>query len=102
MPRAKKSTPKITSPVDVDYPYASFRVACPVCGAHLWAGMEPPPVQGEEIIAGHDCPGRNPQLDATADDPPPVEQAPEATPPPFVAAHAVTPAVTPRPHADPL
>ncbi len=47
----------VESPLDPDHPMATYRVACPVCRRTVWAGHELPPVEGEEILAGHDCPG---------------------------------------------
>lgn len=63
------------SPLDPDSPIATYRVSCPVCRQNVWAGDEPPPAEGEEILAEHDCPGP----DAT---PPVQSRALQAVPEP--------------------
>lgn len=87
---AKKKSPKFASPLDPDYPLAPYRVMCPVCGINLWADIEAPPVQGEEIIGEHDCPGRDPQLDVTPDSSPGAPVAARAATPESPKAQRVT------------
>lgn len=45
------------SPLQVDDPVAHFRVHCPTCRQNIWAGLEPPPEEGDEVLTEHDCPG---------------------------------------------
>lgn len=60
MPAKKRATQTYESPLEVDSPFAIFRVHCPRCGQNVWASADPPPVEGDVILAAHDCPGEPP------------------------------------------
>ena len=45
------------SPLQPDDPFAMFRIQCGVCRQNVWAAQEPPPGEGDDILAAHECPG---------------------------------------------